>query len=607
MLISLIEQALADVSQADGAAVIATLAPCLIVDSMPGTEGGVLAVRFEPSVGFGFQATYGIAVWRQGNQWRTASLLQDDLGNGSILVDATPSADGWDAVALWRVDGSGVIGAWRLYRLGATLVQEWQSPGGTHFSGRRLAPGLLLSTYLDTGADWELTQSRFCCGNKQQLWSRTGDSYSLLAERLYPSPRRTARVFADALRLGALDRAAELVTESAVLEAILKALGTPARIQLGNEPPGLAYIEQAESGSWEAIPAPLGGKPSIITRLIWPTEQGALTLVRVDGEWKVSGLTVPDKLCQPLDWESLPVREQELGERIRVALQGVSVADAQARLKAVLGCVEIEAIEGSGGALLEIRWDRSVRNGYLGSYGFVLWQSDEALPWRIAPLAAGSASNGHHLRKAIAIPHGWEVLGELLYGGNGGMGEFELLRFTDQMDVLWLGGGGSWFDATILTDRLILTQTLTSADLMNEPLSMAAWRSCCQNTQRLLQREGDEFVEIASRQAPSILRTATLFELAWNRQDWERAANLTADPNMVPTMRQDGPESLRLVDRLLPQIMSLQRAEWAYWEALPPEFNGLAPTTEAIIYPASPRPLLLQRLGEEWWVAGWGD
>jgi hypothetical protein len=340
LIMAAASKALQGVESAEAPAVLQSVAPCLSVEVVDGSQSTVLTLKLAPAVGFGVKADYGVALWRRGGPWHLASLLEDEVGNGFTLVRATPTVSGWAAVATFRADGSGVIGDWRLFELGNDLTERWKSPGGTHFMGTFLPGDLLLSTYLDASADWQLTQARSCCGNKQELWQWSGESVALKATRLHPSVYRTALVFAAAINQGRLDRAAELVTEPSVLQRIRSAAGSHPSIKLGAKPMAVEVIEEAEAKFWEALPPAANGIAPILTSVAWPAEPGVLRFARVNGEWKVSGIDLADPLCQPLKagQDEFWTREAAFLSRVQESLRGVDIADAPATLRERLIC-----------------------------------------------------------------------------------------------------------------------------------------------------------------------------------------------------------------------------------------------------------------------------
>jgi hypothetical protein len=113
-------------------------------------------------------------------------------------------------------------------------------------------------------------------------------------------------------------------------------------------------------------------------------------------------------------------------------------------------------------------------------------------------------------------------------------------------------------------------------------------------------------VERATRNHPSLLRTATLFNAWWNRKAWEEAATLTISPHVVAQMRASSDAPLEL-DPVPEQIKALEQAEANHWDALPQAVNGPPPAVETVLWPATPHPLLLKRVNGEWLIAGWGS
>ena len=270
------------------AAALQDVAKCLEIERRAGLD--VLTVTLE--VGerrFGRYGAFGILFWRDGEEWRAASLLMDSVTtNGYRVRLVQPRATGgYEAVLSADYDGTGFGGDFQLYALQSEMRLLWQSPGYGHFSGAVLAPELLLAHYR---APRVFNEPHFraanCClpTNGQTLWQRQGDTFVEKASRLHPSIEYTVSAFLGALSRGRPDLAANYVTSPGLVAAF-----QGVDVHFSDVPPEARKIDDAESRHWDAFPTELNGPAPTESEFIWPATPRPILLRRIEGDWKVAG------------------------------------------------------------------------------------------------------------------------------------------------------------------------------------------------------------------------------------------------------------------------------------------------------------------------------
>lgn len=270
------------------AAALQDVAKCLNIERRTGLD--VLTVTLE--VGerrFGRYGAFGILFWRDGEEWRAASLLMDSVTtNGFRVRLVQPRATGgYEAILSADYDGTGFAGDFRLYSLASEMRLLWESPGYGHFSGTMLTPELLLAHYRANRVFGEPHfRAANCClpTNGQTLWHRQGDTFVEVASRLHPSIDYTVSAFLGALTRDKPDLAASYATGPDVVAAF-----RGINVSFSNVPEEARKIDQVESHHWDALPPELNGPAPTQTEYIWPATPRPILLRRIDGEWKVAG------------------------------------------------------------------------------------------------------------------------------------------------------------------------------------------------------------------------------------------------------------------------------------------------------------------------------
>jgi hypothetical protein len=177
-----------------------------------------------------------------------------------------------------------------VYRFADPPALLWRSPGGAGYGSAVLGNDLVLETTI-ADPDPDPVQSTSvplpdgALSLRQVLWERRGTEFVIRAQRLYPSPARTANVFVGALQTR--DRAAALrvAADPGLYD---KWKGVAADIAPVEAPEDLARVDAAEASYWDVVPANVRGSIPATTRLTYKVGTYRLVLTRVAGEWKVT-------------------------------------------------------------------------------------------------------------------------------------------------------------------------------------------------------------------------------------------------------------------------------------------------------------------------------
>jgi hypothetical protein len=283
-------------------------------------------------------------------------------------------------------------------------------------------------------------------------------------------------------------------------------------------------------------------------------------------------------------------------------LRGLRGDEARAALQGVARCVNIQRPMDELDVLTVTL--EAGEDGYLryDDFGILFWRHGEE--WRASSLLMDPVgANG--LRVRWALPRasgGYEVIINADIDGTGRIGDFRLYALESEMRLLWQSPGGGRYTGRLLALDLLL-EHYRAPRVFDEPHYTDA--NCClpNNGQTLWQRQGDTFVEVASRLHPSIHYTVSAFLGALSSGKPELAAAYATGPAVVAAFQDP-----RIDLGNVPDVVNLiDQTEAEHWDALPAKFNRPAPQLTEFIWPAKPRSILLRRIEGEWKVAGWAD
>lgn len=287
-------------------------------------------------------------------------------------------------------------------------------------------------------------------------------------------------------------------------------------------------------------------------------------------------------------------RAAQLAGALEAGLGGK--ASPEAVVQRVAPCLELEPVEGSERAVWVIRMNDSLYLGFPQQFGLLAWQHSGA--WRVRPLHDPEGASGAYPRLAVDRDGGYDLLTTTLTNGTGRYGSFRAYRLGAELQLLWESPEYEKFAGQILSPDLLLA-TYRAPQVWEEPHLFQG--NCCMpiNGQTLWIRRGDRFTEQAARLHPSIHYTTSIFLGALQAGNLDLARQWAVDGLTVT------PGPFPMPERFPEEVEAIDAAEAGWWEAIPAELRGPAPSATAYEWPAGAHRLRLERVGGNWKVAGW--
>lgn len=324
---------------------------------------------------------------------------------------------------------------------------------------------------------------------------------------------------------------------------------------------------------------------------------------------QVSGLAAA--FCAALDDNADGAAQREIWtehrsavlEAVEAALSGQQGADAVDAVTAAIPCLLVEP-RGRGPDLLIIGLPEAHEFDVTAQQNIIAWPWDGG--WRLELLQLPLDDPMRVVLRVMPGGQSTELIIAQYMQGTGGYGAFELYRAGSELERLWESETHWKFAPHLLSDGRLLA-TYRSPQIDEEPHYFTA--NCCApiNAQTIYERDGDRYVEVASRLYPGVHYTASLFAGAINAGDYDLAASLVADELLLQVLvGADG--GFEPIDLGEPPALAwdIDYYESWHWDALGPDSGDLHAVTEVRWeVPSHDMTMVLERLDDGWKIVGW--
>jgi len=185
-----------------------------------------------------------------------------------------------------------------------------------------------------------------------------------------------------------------------------------------------------------------------------------------------------------------------------------------------------------------------------------------------------------------------------------------LYRLAEPPSLVWRSTGGAGYGSLILGNDLVLETFLVdpNPDPVHAPASSWPFVAHASSAlpfgaygplgQILWERRGDELVIRARRLQPSPSRAADVFIGALLKRDRATALLFATEPGLYDSWK-SAPADLDPIEAPA-EAARVEVEEATYWDALPTEVRGPAPSGSRLVYKLGKFNLVLTRSGGEW-------
>lgn len=297
-------------------------------------------------------------------------------------------------------------------------------------------------------------------------------------------------------------------------------------------------------------------------------------------------------------------REANLIQALEQNLQGRGGAGAPDLIRQTAPCATVRDLHSGPDSPLVITLEVETGIPFFPAPGLLAWQHQDR--WRFFSLIDQQEFTALKVLGLSGAGDSRQAVMQTVAQGTGGYAELRAYRLGAAAELDWTSPVYEKFWPRVLTENLILVTYRAPADWQLPHLNQG---NCCVpiNGQSLWQRQGDQWVERAARIISSPYRTVSLFAGALAAGDGDLLSELVANEMILQTvLKADGSgyEPVTPADNFDIEN-EIWEAEAHHWDALPAELRGPAPEQTRVVWPASPLPIVLERIEGVWKVTGW--